>query len=841
MEILGQGGRGFGASPLIPSPPASSSSPVEWMPLQKHPLFNRKGGSGAARKVEYALAEASSYGWNLAAWDSSSSRLYLWDRDGKCLHRLSVRFRSHGESASVEAACPSEIIRAGVQINLLVSQISLNRDGSAVHLSEHRGVYVIYIYDRISSSGNTSVCRTVFVGSQVLFTGNNVLRVLQASWHPCSVSHLGVLSSDSVFRIFDLSSDIERPEQEYFIQPFEAGKCKNVASIFPIAFAFGGEHLWDRFSVFILFSDGAVYILCPVAPFGGVFNLPFIKDIYEDALDCERKSSDSRGARDCRSAVTWLEATFPELLDHANQRQNSLPVLRARSYAPADASLSLQGPLRRVCDGKETEEGSETWEAAGCEGRAAALLYSWMGKDSILAIAWSGGQLQVDALADEVQPLWNAGCAPRLRADSHGRVAEMAMICEPGSDAAPGWLQGTAESAWTGRAPPLLRLAVVDLALPESALGHPVSVFPDPLVSERFYCLHGGGVDLITLHFLPFSDLTAPATGSPPDGSAASRPPSVWPILSAAAPSPGGRGDAAAPPPLCGFVVIADSLGDSLAVAVTLSRECILLEMRGWKDVVLQRDTAREGHGAEEDHGRAEDGGDIVSRDLLAGPRALVVPDSTSLRSLSPDSIQGRSALHQYGKLFHENFVEYAHKVHVELGQHGEHVGVIVREQQARLKEAGEVLSKVERKQRQLRARIDRAVEVYRAQERRLQSFRSLPAADRKPLSAAEKEFKAQLERTRDAEVGALQLAIEALEARLRRRERARAAAAVLFIKGKAAPLQRGRRERAALETQRMAELRASVKKLSLVNDANVGKVRLIEQALRSDAGAGRW
>ena len=54
---------------------------------------------------------------------------------------------------------------------------------------------------------------------------------------------------------------------------------------------------------------------------------------------------------------------------------------------------------------------------------------------------------------------------------------------------------------------------------------------------------------------------------------------------------------------------------------------------------------------------------DVISKELLSGPKAIVVPSLTNLRSLTADSIEGRSTLHQYIKLFHENYVEYAHKV----------------------------------------------------------------------------------------------------------------------------------------------------------------------------------
>ncbi|KAL8557127.1 hypothetical protein ACS0TY_004546 [Phlomoides rotata] len=38
-------------------------------------------------------------------------------------------------------------------------------------------------------------------------------------------------------------------------------------------------------------------------------------------------------------------------------------------------------------------------------------------------------------------------------------------------------------------------------------------------------------------------------------------------------------------------------------------------------------------------------------------------PSAPSLHSITADSIEGRSTLHQYFKMFHENYVEYAHKL----------------------------------------------------------------------------------------------------------------------------------------------------------------------------------
>lgn len=51
------------------------------------------------------------------------------------------------------------------------------------------------------------------------------------------------------FRLYDLSSDFNKPEQEYYLEVIESNRYRNMTSSCPMAFSFGGEHLWDRFTV----------------------------------------------------------------------------------------------------------------------------------------------------------------------------------------------------------------------------------------------------------------------------------------------------------------------------------------------------------------------------------------------------------------------------------------------------------------------------------------------------------------------------------------------------------------------------------------------------------------
>ncbi|KAJ4979170.1 hypothetical protein NE237_009950 [Protea cynaroides] len=793
------------SSTLAPS--TSKEEQLEWVPLQKHPVFSAPGsGSGI-------LPSASSVLSNLIAWDGAS-RLYLWDSNKCCLFRLSIRL-GDPEPTSIVAASSSKVLQPDIQVQFVVNNISINKNGTAMLLEGSDGICIMYLYGRTSTKDNTIICRTVKLGSGMYFDSNNSVRTLQVLWHPYSDTHLGIISSDSVFRLFDLSSSLEQPEQEYYLQPVESGRCYNAASICPVGFSFGGEHLWDRFSVFVLFTDGSVYILCPVVPFGSVYIWESIAEIYNDAQTFGLKSSNSRAVCNSSIAIAWLEATFPELAQQ-DMEGGKILALKAHPYAQFDASLSLQGPLRKLCHGGEQDDSED--QGAKCEGRAVGFLYNSVSKDSILVTAWSSGQLQVDALADEIQPAWNVGSRPRFCVDSHDHICGLAMICDSNPDE-PSVVkldQPHDDTLWLGHPPPLLRLAVVDLALPKIAdNGSLLKIFVDSLIPERIYCLHGGGVDSIVLNFLPF---TSQASGK----DEIVRAPSVHPVLSTC------RGESCSPP-LCGLLALADSFGYSWILGVTYSQECILVEMKSW-DVLLPLPIDIDPKPGSSEELPEIDIPDIISKELLSGPKVDIIPQvSPNLRSMAADSIEGRSTLNQYFKLFNENYVEYAHKVFFELKHHAAHLKKIIDDQHARSTEAKQKLLKVEEKQPSLEARINYAVQVHEHLEERLQGLKDLPGVRKKPLSRAERQFKSELDRFTGQELDALRSSIEALNARLRRHSLSPQGNA-----SKSARRQLAIRRKPHLPDAQIAHLRSSIAKLSLINDENSKKVKLVESALRS-------
>ncbi|KAL7613161.1 hypothetical protein Lser_V15G08962 [Lactuca serriola] len=777
-----------------PSSATPANEEVEWVPLQNHPIFSNATATHSSNDVPKKR--------NLMAWDGAS-RLYYWDINTQSLHRISLRF-GEPEPTSVLAASPTKVMRADVALNFMVDRITINRHGSALLLEGSDGIRVMYLYGSSSSKDSAVICRTVSVGSDVYFNTNNAIRTLKVSWHPYSDTHLGILSSDSVFRLYDLSVALEQPEQEYYLQPVERGRSRNASSICPVDFSFGGDHLWDRFSVFILFSDGSVYILCPVVPFGSVYKWESVLEIYNDAQTFGLKASSSKAVSNANLAISWLEATFPDLAEQAAEGGNQ-PALKSHPYALFDASVSLQGPLHKVYHGKE-EDLSEL-KVSECEGRAVSFLYKAVSKDSVLVTAFSSGQLQIDALADEIQPVWTPGNQPRLSVNSQDRIIGVAMICETHSNEL-----SVDHDIWLGHSPPLLKLGTVDLALPgKPESGSLISLFVDPLIPERIYSVHDGGVDSIVLHFLPF---TNQKNGIDDD----IRAPSVQSVLSTCQVE-------SSVSALCGFVALSDSFGCSWIVGLTSGFECVVIGMESWNLLLPARIDKEKKFG----NGNLEEAGDatIISKELLTGPKVVIVPP-TSQNPVAADSIEGRSTLHQYFKLFHENYVEYAHKVYFELKHHGPQLKKIIDDQHARLREAQQKLAKVEEKQEKLEKRIDHVIQTHDHLEERLLNLKNLPGIHKKPLSKAEREFKMELDRFRGLELDALHTTIEAINGRIQRYSSSPQTKK---------PNQRrqiaGRRKGNA-EDDEISHLKSSIAKLSIVNNENTKKVKLVDSALKN-------
>ncbi len=161
----------------------------------------------------------------------------------------------------------------------------------------------------------------------------------------------------------------------------------------------------------------------------------------------------------------------------------------------------LQGPLSIV--------GSVAKQAEN-------IVYTVVGKDSILGVTGQDSCVHLYGVDDELQPMWNSAAPPRLTVDEDGHIMSVGMLVQVEASRED-VVSKTANvdkshnnlgpsSPWTGQPPPLVGLGDVELSLQPPVLSAaPLCLLVDPVVPERLYCYHAAGMDAISLQCLPFS------------------------------------------------------------------------------------------------------------------------------------------------------------------------------------------------------------------------------------------------------------------------------------------------------------------------------------------------
>jgi nuclear pore complex protein Nup88 len=262
-----------------------------------------------------------------------------------------------------------------------------------------------------------------------------------------------------------------------------------------------------------------------------------------------------------------------------------------------------QGPFSTLREGGGMEKGTAV------SGQAVGLLSNIVGKDSVLAISTKDGQVRIYGLADEIQPAWDQGKQPQVTVDDKGHLLAIGMLVESSGKEVEEEVAGV---VIPGRLPPLLPLGVLDLLLQPGVVEvGSMSLFADPVVPERLYCQHAGGLDVILVQWLPFSAQNATNDSS-------ERPtPAVFSVLEIQP-----VGNTIVQPPL-GVTLVLDSLGESWVVAVTANCECAVINMKPHRTLP---EPIRLGVDidAEEETGYLEVGVlQMMSKELLSGPKDI--------------------------------------------------------------------------------------------------------------------------------------------------------------------------------------------------------------------------
>ncbi|KAJ1668149.1 hypothetical protein IW140_000685 [Coemansia sp. RSA 1813] len=375
---------------------------------------------------------------------------------------------------------------------------------------------------------NTGRRRSSGVGAGMSATENwSVrMRVVDVLWHPVSASdsHLLVLHATGTIKMYDVSEDLDSPEQIVSLFGAKEAGGSAFAMSHAISFCLGSNTSagWSRVTVFVLTNTGELYSLCPMLPRRCCVERGWLEGLLESAeLDVREWQAEEYETSehvytppelaDARTAVKWLD----KILDL--DKGKAAPVLPASLGSPSAISgddciyLILppslvqtpipQGPYLfqpepNPVDGSEfdSEDSSSGYDsdeengncAGGCDpDDASDVLYLQPGSNDygagvgLIAISYCDARVEVFA---DLQPVICRWATPLSRGVSSQRLPALATLASIDLAVAPLTSEGDgAQNECSNRHS-------------QKRAGATVTLQKDALSPAMFYALHQHGV-----------------------------------------------------------------------------------------------------------------------------------------------------------------------------------------------------------------------------------------------------------------------------------------------------------------------------------------------------------
>ncbi|KAG0171462.1 hypothetical protein DFQ28_005138 [Apophysomyces sp. BC1034] len=190
------------------------------------------------------------------------------------------------------------------EMNFHIDTLTVNTSGRFLAVAGERQVVVVVLPRQGLSSESEKIsrkqrvtCKTLTIG-KTIYDSEKETRILKVDWHPLSEtqSHILILGDDSRLRMFDISSDIESPEQVFDLAPSQRKRVPAPKrGVFftddldtdeeAVSFSLGGpskdDSGWEPFTVYYALRAGHIYALCPVLPFKS-----FVRRQHLESLSC---------------------------------------------------------------------------------------------------------------------------------------------------------------------------------------------------------------------------------------------------------------------------------------------------------------------------------------------------------------------------------------------------------------------------------------------------------------------------------------------------------------------------------------------------------------------------
>ncbi|KAG2224544.1 hypothetical protein INT45_004389 [Circinella minor] len=309
------------------------------------------------------------------------------------------------------------------EIDFTIESISVNGSGTLLAVSGQQHVAVVCLptlgFSHITTySAEGHVKCDVFIVGQETYDEN--ARVIKFLWHPLSETktHLMVLSTDGVLRLFDVSGNINEPEQLFDLTPtfgntiFTKRRPRRGISVDDdlgseeeaVTFTVGGksekESAWEPFTVYFALRNGDIYALCPVLPHNSVLH-----DQHLESLACvidaktnrllDQKLNDADSESKALYYLLRLQSQWiGDLMESIKPLDGNTVVVNSKDHCiPFD--IQRQGPFK--VEGKK--------DNTSC-GEVSDILFLKTESANVIALAFSNGIIKTHLLGAQVDAQW---------------------------------------------------------------------------------------------------------------------------------------------------------------------------------------------------------------------------------------------------------------------------------------------------------------------------------------------------------------------------------------------------------------------------------------------------
>ncbi|KAI9480466.1 MAG: nuclear pore component-domain-containing protein [Benjaminiella poitrasii] len=384
------------------------------------------------------------------------------------------------------------------EINFAIECMTPNKNGRLLAVTGEKQLVIVCLprqgFASISSdlSRKKIDCRTLSVGTKYYDINKN--SILKIEWHPLSETrtHVIILGNDNMLRMFDVSTDIDQPEQSFDLSPAEqktpqqSHTVKNGFSVDEdndsdedvVTFSLGGASKdrsgWECFTVFYALRSGHIYALCPIIPYRSIVRRNHLDNLlYISEAKYEQAKSASVAEHKTLSHLfslhsSWINALFKS----ARIARKTIASDNDSLVVSSDAQHNLY-PVRRqgpflINHTQLLNNGIEVVD----------LLLLNIEPVSCLVVALNNGTLHNFILGSEIDAQWQM----------------------PVNDAKSKWQKELAILLTDSEFLPKASLyETIDLKSQQDPKFQTITLVSDPLYEDIYFAYHAGGVHAVSM------------------------------------------------------------------------------------------------------------------------------------------------------------------------------------------------------------------------------------------------------------------------------------------------------------------------------------------------------